>query len=114
MCSAVGYCTTITDLSFPDATSMADGSLCSGMGCDALTSLEIPLITTIPSYFFASTASPHLLTSIDISSLTAMPDNFCNQCIYLTTFYTKDLTLGTPLLTTVINGDFTINDLISF
>ena len=61
MCSAVGYCATITDLSFPDATSMTDGSLCSGMGCDALTSLEIPLITTIPSYFFASIASPHLL-----------------------------------------------------
>jgi len=61
MCSAVGYCTTIADLSFPDATSMVDSSLCSGSGCDALTSLEIPLITTIPDYFFASIASPHLL-----------------------------------------------------
>ena len=51
---------------------------------------------------------------MDISSLTALPDNFCGSCSNLNTFYTNNLTLGTPLLATVINGDFTINDLITF
>ena len=113
MCSAANYCSTITDLDFTTATSAADNTLCEH-GCDILTSLEIPLITTLPADFLKTIHAPTLLTSIDISSLTAMPATFCVGCSNLTTFYTNNLTLLDPLLSTVINGNFTINDLITF
>jgi hypothetical protein len=61
--------TTLTTLSFPEATTIASNAF---QGCSALTRVDIPEVTSIGNLVFATCAA---LTRVDISGLVAFGNN---------------------------------------
>ena len=95
---AFAYCSRLTSVSFPAATTIAG---CAFLLCSRLTSVSFPAATTIGGYAFQRCSS---LTSVNFPKVTMISNSAFQSCSSLTTLYLTGSSLCSLTASTAFTG----------